>query len=489
MTQKLEITPNHTRIGIHYFPDSLHYRKKDLETWLPKLKSLDIGWIVLNAPQEQAVPEYFLSGLIKESIQPVLQMNYALETPPKIAEITLLFEAYAHWGVKFIIPFDRPNVRKSWPAAGWARQDLIDRFLDRFIPVAGLALQHGLVPVFPPLEPGGDYWDVAFLKSCLEGLQTRRQDDILDNLVLAAYGYTYAKDLNWGAGGPDRWPEARPYTTFNESPDERGFRIFDWYNAIVSSVTGSTCPIILLEAGRISDNTEVKESPKAEAHAATNLAIIRLLESDLVENPGDPKTILDPIPANILACAFWTLAAQTPEETPFSWYGVDQSPSATVKAIVEWQSTWIKTIPEFLAEPGAKDSRPGQEDFFFDPAMDFDELKTAAPESIEDDKLAAKSIQPENEPGQYIIQHYVLLPAYDWGIPDLYLDAIRPFLKKYQATMGFSLQEAAHAAFVTVIGGEDLFTDEDLDTLRFNGAVVERINGDGTSIASVLEQR
>ena len=121
--------------------------------------------------------------------------------------------------------------------------------------------------------------------------------------------------------------------------------------------------------------------------------------------------------------------------------------------------------------------------------MDFDELKTAAPESIEDDKLAAKSIQPENEPGQYIIQHYVLLPAYDWGIPDLYLDAIRPFLKKYQATMGFSLQEAAHAAFVTVIGGEDLFTDEDLDTLRFNGAVVERINGDGTSIASVLEQR
>ena len=32
----------------------------------------------------------------------------------------------------------------------------------------------------------------------------------------------------------------------------------------------------------------------------------------------------------------------------------------------------------FSAE-GARDSRPGQDDFFFDPAMDFDELKSATP--------------------------------------------------------------------------------------------------------------
>lgn len=488
MTQIFENLPNKTRIGIHYFPDALHYRQKDLETWLPQLKSLDVGWIVLHAPQEQAVPEYFLSGLIKESIQPILRMDYALETPPKMAEISLLFEAYAHWGVKYFIPFDRPNVRKSWPAAGWARQDLVDRFLDRFIPIASMALQQGLIPVFPPLEPGGDYWDVAFLKSCLEGLQTRRQEDILANLVLAAYGYTFTKDLNWGAGGPDRWPEARPYSPSGKSPDERGFRIFDWYNAIVSSVTGTTCPIILLEVGRISDQAGEEEIPTAEEQAATNLAIIRLLESDMVENPRDPKTTLDPIAPNILACAFWSLAAQNPQEEPYTWYGMDQSPSPIVKAIVEWQSTWIKSVPEFLSEPGARDSRPGQDDFFFDPAMDFDELKSAVPDPT-DDELVAKYVLPKKETGQFPIQHYVLLPAYDWGIPDLYLDAIRPFLKKYHPAMGFSLVEAAHAAFVTVIGGEDLFTDEELDTLRFNGAVVERISGDGTSIASVLEQR
>ena len=45
----------------------------------------------------------------------------------------------------------------------------------------------------------------------------------------------------------------------------------------------------------------------------------------------------------------------------------------------------------------------------------------------------------------YGIQHYVLLPAYDWGIADFYLDAVRPFVKKYRATVGFSLQEAALA--------------------------------------------
>ncbi len=489
MKLKLETALNQTRIGIHYVPDTFHYRQKDLETWLPQLKSLEVGWIVLNAPQEQAIPEYFLSGLVQESIQPILSMNYALESPPKIAEISMLFEAYAHWGVKYIIPFNRPNNKKSWPAAGWARQDLVERFLDRFIPVASLALAHGLLPVFPALEPGGDYWDIAFLKSCLEGLQTRHQNAILDNLVLAAYGYTYGHDLNWGAGGPDRWPEARPYELPEKSQDQKGFRIFDWYNAIVEAVTGSTCPIILLETGRVSSDPIPEEPPSSEKHAATNLAIIRLLESDMVEDPINPKNTLYPIPSNVMATAFWVLTAPNSSEEACAWYGVDQSPSPTVKAIVEWQSTWIKSIPEQLSEAGVRDSRPGQDDFFFDPAMDFDDLKSAQPDSVVEDELIGKTIEDLKESRQFAIQHYVLLPAYDWGIPDLYLDVIRPFIKKYHATSGFSLEEASFAAFVTVIGGEDLFSDEDLDTLRFNGAVVERISGDGTSIASVLEQR
>ena len=493
MTQKLEITTSNTRIGIHYAPDTPQFRQKDLDTWLPQLKSLEVGWIVLDAPREQAIPEYFLSGLIRESIQPILRMDYALESPPKIAEISMLFEAYAHWGVKYIIPFDRPNVKKSWPAAGWARQDLVERFLDRFIPIASLALQHGLRPVFPALEPGGDYWDIAFLKSCLEGLQIRHQNSILDNLVLAAYGFTSGHDLNWGAGGPDRWPEAHPYGLPEESQDQRGFRIFDWYNAIAEAVTGKTCPIILLEAGRFSSHTKPEQLPTPEIQAATNLALIRLLESDLVENPADSKKALDPIPSNVIACAFWVLTAPNASEEAYAWYGADQSPSPTVKTIVEWQSTWIKSMPVQVSAESARDSRPGQDDFFFDPAMDFDDLKSAAPayeiEIESEDELIGKAVEETKGIRQFVIQHYVLLPSYDWGIPDLYLDAIRPFIKKYHATSGFSLEEASCAAFVTVIGGEDLFTEEDLDTLRFNGAVVERISGDGTSIASVLEQR
>ena len=66
-----------------------------------------------------------------------------------------------------MVLFDRPNLRANWPAAAWAQSNLVERFLDVFQPLALAAVQAGLIPVFPPLEPGGDYWDTAFLRSCL----------------------------------------------------------------------------------------------------------------------------------------------------------------------------------------------------------------------------------------------------------------------------------------------------------------------------------
>jgi hypothetical protein len=238
-----------SRLGFHYYPDTLHYRESDLEIWLPELKALNASWLVLQSSIDRAIPEPFVSGLLQANIEPVITFNLSLPNPPSAAEMRTLLEAYARWGARYIILFDRPNSRSSWSSAAWIQQDLIERFLDRYLPLATLTQQAGLAPVFPPLEPGGNYWDLAFLRSSLESLQKRHQNHLLDNLILSAYAWTHDHSLNWGAGGPERWPEARPYFTPNGVEDHRGFRIFDWYQAISQAVLQQACPVILLNSG------------------------------------------------------------------------------------------------------------------------------------------------------------------------------------------------------------------------------------------------
>jgi hypothetical protein len=101
----------------------------------------------------------------------------------------------------------------------------------------------------------------------------------------------------------------------------------------------------------------------------------------------------------------------------------------------------------------------------------------------------AKNISVHNQPKNVnpsIIRHYLLLPSFEWGISDYHLDVIRPIIKKFQPTVGFSLEEAKNAKRVTVIGGEDEFSETILNQLRAAGIAVNRIDEDGTNIASVL---
>lgn len=60
--------------------------------------------------------------------------------------------------------YNAPNLKSSWAEGTWSQENLVDRFLDRYLPFVKLADQSGLTPIFPPLQPGGDYWDISFLK-------------------------------------------------------------------------------------------------------------------------------------------------------------------------------------------------------------------------------------------------------------------------------------------------------------------------------------
>ncbi len=251
------------KLGFHYFPDTLHYTERDLQTWLPLLMELGVGWLVLRSETSRAIPEPFITSLIKTGIQPVVQFPLPLSNPPDIKTLSPLVESYAGWGCGLIQFYDRPNQLESWQVNHWAQQDLVDRFLDRFLPLANLTVDSGATPLFPALEPGGNFWDTAFLRAALQSMERRKQSAVLDQLALAAYGWTFNRPLDWGSGGPERWPDARPYYTPPQSQDQRGLGIADWYNAICSAVIQKTCPILLFQTG-------LPEHPARSNHRLSN---------------------------------------------------------------------------------------------------------------------------------------------------------------------------------------------------------------------------
>jgi len=447
--ETLPVPTNNSRVGFHYYPDSLHYRDSDLQHWLPILKSLNCSWLVLNTPHDRAIPETFISTLLANAIEPVLQLHLNPGTPPVPQDFNMLMDVYANWGVHYVVLFDRPNIRKSWSAVSWAQQDLVERFLDRFIPLASSILQKGMVPVFPPLEPGGDYWDTTFLKSALDSLNRRGQQAIIDNLVLSAYAQVSEKGLNWGAGGPERWPGAKPYQEVPDNEDQRGFHIFDWYEAIARKTLQKEVPILLFGVGSSPfTGPETKGTPTgiSVANQTQNfISIFQLLNKEKVSEPGSVQKTLDPVPDPILGCSFWLLcAASSSKEQHSAWFKSESEPGPFVEPIMKW---------------------------------------------LDRRRSGGKNMEVHKDVTNHPISHYLLLPTYEWGVSEWHLDVAKPFIKKYAPTVGFSIQEASLAARVTVVGGPQTFSEEALESLREKGCSVERISGDGTSIASILAER
>jgi hypothetical protein len=427
-----------TRIGLHYYPDTIHYRIDDLKHWLPIFRQKKISWLILKADAERAIPEFFLRALIKANIQPIIEFNLPIDQLPQSKDFKILLQVYARWGVRYVILFDRPNQKSSWKTANWTQQDLVDRFLDQYIPIARLVLDEGLIPVFPPLEPGGNYWDTAFLRGAIKGLVRRKQDSILQNLVLSAYGHTNHRDLNWGLGGPQRWPQTRPYLTPEGSEDQQGFRIFEWYLSITHSLLQKNVPIIMLQSGFPSFPEKFLSKRPLSNQVWNNQAeILKQLSGSTLSNQ-------DPIPSDVMCCNFWLLASD--EGTPFYHHG--------------WYQGEHCLIPEIPSNTNQQDD------------------------------LATESSETGTELSQkHPIKHYVLLPTYEWGIADWHLEVIQPFIKKHKATIGFSIEEAKLASKVTIIGNPQTFPEEKLQDIRSGGSFVERISGDGTSIATQLAER
>ncbi len=437
--------PNNNRIGFHYFPDADHYRESDLYTWLPELKTLEASWLVLDAPADRAIPEFFINGLIENGIEPILHFQLPLEHLPALEDLNLLFKNYARWGVNYVILFAEPNKRSAWSTAAWAQNDLVERFLDRFIPPAEAAAKSGLTPVFPPLKPGGEYWDTAFLRASLQAIERRGNLFLLEHMGISADAHAGNKPLDWGSGGPERWPEARPYQTKNGAQDQRGFAISDWYTAIAQAVIGEPRPIILLNLGS-SPNGAKSPTSDQSAHVRRTLGMVQALAGPSTKSKNHPSmAAVSALSPEVLCGNFWLLSAdQSSPCADQAWFLPGGKGSPKAQALIRWHSS---------------------------------------PESKGDQ--AVTPFQIKHQP----IQHYLILPAFEWGIADWHLNAARPFIRKYRPMIGFSLNYAFLAERVTVVGDDEQFPESALEQLRNAGCRVERISGDGTSIATQLAEK
>ncbi len=468
------VNPNQ-RLGIHYFPDTHHYRIRDLENWLPELKRMGMGWLTLLAPTGRAIPEYFIRGLLDNEIQPILHFQLPTHDPIPPEALRLLYRSYARWGVTWVALFDRPNNRLNWDASDWAQVDLVERFLDLFVPHAEIAVDEGLTPIFPPLQPGGDYWDLSFLQSALSGLARRGRSRLLDRLALSAYAWIGDKPLAWGKGGPDRWPKSHPYHTPEGSEDQLGFRIFDWYLAIARREIGKYPPIFLLRTGILSeDGNEGPVSLDLQLHAELNLAAGRLftptVEDSSAEIPAEKE-----IPDQVLACCFWFLAAG--ESCAFksqAWFTHEGEKLPVV------QGFYRLGAQAFIAQPEQPISENGG---LSENASAISE-PNLEPMGTEASGPSPEPARPARPKSSKPLLHYVLLPLYAWGAADWDLEALQPIIQETHPTVGFSLAEARLAARVTVVGGEGAISKDALNMLRENGCVVERVREDGTLVAS-----
>lgn len=397
------------RLGFHYYHDQQHYTQADIDRWLPIFQSIQTTWLTLSGSCSQAIPEFFLRELIEAGIKPIVHLEASIDEL-NVRSLRPLFASYVDYGIKHIVLHDRPNMRAQWDPSSWSRGDLVERFLDHLIPLLEFQTEYGLKPIFPPLEPGGDYWDTAFLRTALGSLQRRGKGDLLKNLTLGLYQWSYGKPLDWGTGGPEVWTSAQPYTTPASSQDQRGFRINEWYSAICRDVVGTELPMLVL-AGGISPRTEAEKTgvdPDLEA-------ITEILEH--VRCDGLPNTVLN------LALDPHTVA----EGLRDRWETVIEKPSPS-KRIRD------KVKKLFTAE----------------------ETRTS-------DSIHKK-----------IIAHYVLLPmtnqrniAQDW------VD-VGPFALAVKPVVGFSAGEAQFAERVTVIGSETDIPAAIDDQLRNAGCEVNR---------------
>lgn len=453
---------NDTGVGFHYFPDAAHTGREDVDRWAPRLEELGASWLVIQTPPTRPVPDSFLQRVMMADIEPVVMIGpehspaYASGGeigPMDLEALQGTLRSMADSGVHYIVLYDRPNERHKWAPQEWTKPGLVERFVDCLAPALEIVTAEEMIPVLPPLEPFGAYWDTAFLQSMLKSLQRRGLGSVLDRAAVGMRNFANNRHLDWGKGGRQAWPGARPYSEPGDGQDHRGFRLYEWYDVIIREEVGHSLPLIACANGPQPSRIE-GHGLDPEAHAQQAVEMARLM------------MVGELLPV-VMNHAFWLLASERSQPChKESWFQADGTVRLpAVEALAQLHRELRPATP--LAEPVAPVQR-----------------------SPSAGHGTTRPTPAKREPnGHKPIDHYLLLPVFEWGVSRWHLSVVQEYVEAFLPTCGFSVEDARLARRVTIIGNEQGVSAEASRQLEAAGCQVERIAGStGEETERLLKQ-
>jgi hypothetical protein len=440
---------NDSGIGFHYFPDADHFGRQDADRWAPLLAELGASWLIIQTPPSRPVPDAFLQRIMLADIEPVVMIKPADIGPLDQSQLAATVQSLADSGVNYVVVFDRPNDRRSWSPQEWGKPDLVERFVDYLVPAIEVVIREALIPVLPPLDCYGAYWDTSFLQSMLQSLKRRGHESLIKGAAIGVYNFANNRPLDWGAGGPQVWPGARPYMDLADGQDHRGFRLFEWYRPIVERVLGYGLAFVACANG--------PQLPEADAGSDRELHSQRSVEMAQMMISGA-------LPATVLNHAYFLLAAEKNCSCyGQAWFHVDGKPRLpAAESLLKLGKSRRQNLSVAIEDPDPWPRHPHK---------------------------LQPSCRHQTVKGEKPIDHYLLLPLFEWGAARWHLSIIQEYVEAYLPTIGFSLHEAKLARHVTVIGNSQGVSASDVSELEAAGCHVERVAGQtGAETQKLLKQ-
>jgi len=291
------------RIGFHYPGNSEDFSLSAAKNIIRKLKRAKAKWLIINNPPGRAVPEEYIRYLSSQDINLIVHFGYADINAIDLSDLNTILYVYGKWGVKYASLIDQPNMRHRWGEKMWGQNNIVEFHAQLFIEFARICVRNDIQPVFSPLKPAGDYWDLAFLENSFQILQNHADPSILRKLVLSAFGWHYNHPVDWGTGGKTRWPNVKPMIQNTNSQDQCGFRAYEWVSEISSKVFGRKLPTIIFEAGNAGPDTNEDHQPELDWSHQLQQAV-RLLSGENGYAEDNPDQLLPEIGQEVIACCF-----------------------------------------------------------------------------------------------------------------------------------------------------------------------------------------
>lgn len=437
------------KLGFHYYKDAGHFDDPSLDYWLPKLQAAGTSWLVIYAPESGEIPENFIMRLRDARIEPVVVLNYSISEPPSMPIFQQRMAYFHSIGIHMVQFFNRPNMKSSWSAEEWIKPGLVTRFVRKFADYAIVCVREKVIPLFPLLEPGGDYWDLAFLRSSIKQIKKEYSESLLSNLVFSASACLNRHPMTWNEAGPSGIPASAPYS--EAQVDHRGFYLYSWYEDILRKEVGKNVPLLLMNAGLWDPASGIFDVVTRESKQQY-LNILNLLQE--VTLKGESK-----VPSYILSCCVYklpsaeSLSASVPSEnsTTSNVFGLD------TKSIIGDGKPFIGKLRGRLEN---------LRNFNF-----IDLIKRVGTIIATNIKALGKIIFQGGS-----LKEYFLLPEVNSLFTEEQQNVIRQYIKLHKCASGNDLNEALLSKNVIMIDDKALYPAYMLRQLQDRGCAIHTVS-------------